>query len=67
MVRHQFVLKLDGAIDVDTDPEAKILMELEFQNKVCCDMLSSRGFDGQQFRLNASRVKMMGLKLLLRR
>ena len=35
MVRHEEVVEPDGTVDVDTDPEGKMLADLEFQNKVC--------------------------------
>ena len=40
MVRHEVVVEPDGTVDVDTDPEGKMLAELEFQNKVYCNMLT---------------------------
>ena len=39
MVHHQVIVKSDSAVDVDIDPEAKILIELEIQTKsvvICC-------------------------------
>ena len=34
MVCHEVVVELYGTVDVDTDPEGKMLADLDFQNKV---------------------------------
>ena len=47
MVHHEVVVEPDGTVDVDTDPEVKMLADLEFQNKVCCNMSTLKGFDGK--------------------
>ena len=47
MVRHEVLVEPDGTINVDIDPEGKMLADLEFQNKVCCNMLTLKGFDGK--------------------
>ena len=47
MVRHEVLVEPDGTVDVDTDPEGKMVADLEFQNKVCCNMLTLKGFDGK--------------------
>ena len=47
MVRHEVVVEPDGTVGVDTDNGVKILADLEFQNKVCCNMLTLKGFDGK--------------------
>ena len=47
MVRHDVVVEPDGTVDVDTDPEGKMLADLEFQNKVCCNMLALKGLYGK--------------------
>ena len=39
MVHHEVLVEPDGTVDVDTDPEGKMLADLEFQNKVCCNIL----------------------------
>ena len=41
MVRHEVLVEPDGTVDVDTDHEGNMLADLEFQNKVCCNMLTS--------------------------
>lgn len=55
-VRHQVVVEEDGTIDLETDPKAQLLIQLENENKVCCSMLDRKGFDGLQFRINAPNV-----------
>ena len=57
MVRHEVLVEPYGTVDVDTYPEGKMLADLEFQNKVCCNMLTLKGLDGKSFRLNAPRIK----------
>ena len=47
MVRNEVVVEPDGTVDVDTDPEGKMLAYLDFQNKLCCNMLTLKGFDGK--------------------
>ena len=56
MVHHEVVVEPDGTVDLDTDPEGKMLAYLEFQNNLCCNMLNLKGFDGKEFRLNAPRI-----------
>ena len=47
IVRHEVVVEPDGTVDVDTDTEGKMLADLEFQIRVCCNMLTLKGFDGK--------------------
>ena len=47
MVRHEVVVEPYGTVDVDTDHEGKLLADLKFQNKVCCNKLTLKGFDGK--------------------
>ena len=47
MVCHEEVVETNGNVDVDTNPEGKMLADLEFQNKVCCNMLTLKGFNGK--------------------
>ena len=49
MVQHEVVVEPDGNVDVDTyiDPEGNMLAKMEFQNKLCCNMLNLKGFDGK--------------------
>ena len=47
MVRHEVLVEPDGTVDVDTDPEGKMVADLEFQNKVCYNILTLKGFDGK--------------------
>ena len=56
MVRHEVVVEPDGTVDLDTDPEGKMLAYLEFQNNLCCNMLTLKGFNGKDFWLNAPRI-----------
>ena len=55
-VRHQVVLEEDGTIDLETDPEAHLLIQLQQSNNLCCFILNSNGFDGYKLKLNAPRV-----------
>ena len=55
-VRHQVVIEEDGTIDVETDPEARLLIQLQQTNNLCCSILNSKGFDGYQLKLNAPLV-----------
>jgi len=52
-VRHEVVVEGDGAIDVDTDPKANLLYNLEMENKMCCTVLISKGYDGNQLKMHA--------------
>ena len=56
-VRHEVVIEDNGTIDVDSDPQAVMLMNLELENKLCCSALSNKGFDGDQLRLEAPKIK----------
>ena len=47
MVRHEVVVEPNGTVYIYTDHEGKMLADLEFQNKVCCNMLTLKGFDGK--------------------
>ena len=47
MVHHEVVVEPDWTFGVGTDPEVKMLADLELQNKVCCNMLTLKGFDGK--------------------
>ena len=55
-VRHQVVVEEDGTIDLETDSEAQLLIQLQQTNNVCCSILNSKGFDGYQLKLNAPLV-----------
>ena len=55
-MRHEVVVEDDGTIDLDMDPQVVLLANLEPQNKTCCTILTSKGLDGSQFRLDAPRV-----------
>ena len=46
-MRHEVVFEPDGTVDIDTDPEGKMLAELEFQNKACCNVLTLKVFNGK--------------------
>ena len=45
MVRHEVVVEPDGTVDVGTYPEGKMLADLEFHNKICCNILTLKGSD----------------------
>ena len=55
-VRHQVVVEEDGTIDLETDPEAQLLIEIQQTNNLCCSILNSKGFDRYQLKLDAPRV-----------
>jgi ketol-acid reductoisomerase len=55
-VRHEIVVSADGTVDVDADPETAKYMQLEAHNKLCCDLLSASGFDGDKLRAKAPEV-----------
>ena len=54
-VRSHFFLEKDGNIDVDIDHYALLLSNLELENKLYCYILTSKGFDGDLLRLDATR------------
>ena len=56
MVLRKVVIVPHETVDVDTDSEGKMLAYLELQNKVYCNMLTLKGFDGKEFRLKAPRI-----------
>ena len=56
MVLRTVVIVPHETVDVDTDSEGKMLAYLELQNKVYCNMLTLKGFDGKEFRLKAPRI-----------
>jgi len=62
-VQHEVVLNADGTVNEEMDPQGYKLMELEQSNHQACDFLSSFGFDGSQFRLEAPRKHMKKYKL----
>ena len=47
IVHHEVVFEPDGTVDIYTDPEGKILADLEFQNKACFNILTLKGFNGK--------------------
>jgi hypothetical protein len=52
-VRHELVRDENGVYVVDADPMSQLYIQLETHNGLCCDLLSSLGFDGDAFRVNA--------------
>ena len=44
-VYHQVLLQADGSVDEEADPETHALLCLEKENKMCCNFLSSRGYN----------------------
>ena len=56
MVRHQVVRDINGVIYVDADPHSELLLQMEVHNKLSCDLLSSRGFGGNQLRAKAPSI-----------
>ena len=43
----------DGSYNVDADPMSSLYIQLEAHNTLCCDLLSSLGFDGDALRAKA--------------
>ena len=52
-VRHELVQEADGTYNVDADPQSSLLIQLEAHNRLCCDLLSFRGCDGEKLRKQA--------------
>ena len=52
-VRHELVQEADGTYNVDADPQSALLIQLEAHNRLCCDLLSFRGCDGEKLRKQA--------------
>jgi len=50
------VVREDGTIDVDTEPKATLFYNLEMENKMCCTVLTSKGYDGNKFKMYAPRI-----------
>ena len=63
-VIHEIVVSADGTVDVEADPETAKYMQLEAHNKLCCDLLSARGFDGDKLRAKAPEVTQNGFASL---
>jgi len=55
-VRHEVVVEVYDTIDVDIDPNANLLYNLDMENKMCCTVLTSKGYDGSQFKIHAPRL-----------
>ena len=58
-VQYQVVVEADGTIDVDSDSEALLLANMAQDNAFYCISLSSKGYYGQIFRLNVTKVVRM--------
>ena len=56
IVRHQVVRDSNGVCDVDADYHSELLLHVEVHNKLCCGLLSSRGFDSDQLREKAPSI-----------
>ena len=63
-VIHEIVVSADGTVDVEADPETAKCMQLEAHNKLCCDLLSAQGFDGDKLRAKAPEVTQNGFASL---
>ncbi|MGH3054194.1 MAG: hypothetical protein ACRDL7_04355 [Gaiellaceae bacterium] len=50
-VRHEIFVDSDGAIDFTKDPQAAHLSQIQAENKISCDELNKRGYNGDVFRL----------------
>ena len=54
--RHRVVVEEDFTIDIETNPEAPLLLNLEQENNLCCSVLDLKSFNEQQLRLNAPKI-----------
>jgi hypothetical protein len=54
--RYDIVVHAEGVIDMDASPESAKLMALEEINRLCCDLLSARGMDGEKLRDEAPKI-----------
>ncbi|TAH02125.1 MAG: hypothetical protein EAZ17_03930 [Sphingobacteriales bacterium] len=52
-VRHEIVEEEDGTYNLEADPMSSLFLQLETHNTLCCDLLSSVGFDGDMLRAKA--------------
>ena len=50
------MVEVDGTIDVDINPKVNLFYNLETENKICCTVLPSKGYEGNQFKIHAPRV-----------
>ena len=48
--------EVDDTIDVATYPNVNLLYTLERDNKMCYTVLTSKGHDGDQFKIHSPRV-----------
>ena len=56
-VRHEVVVDANGVVDLESDPVATQFLELEQENWLCCDLLSSIGCNVSIFKAKAPRLK----------
>ena len=49
-VRREVVVQVDDTIDVDIDPKPNLLYNLDIDKKVCYTILTSKYYDGNQFK-----------------
>jgi len=55
-VRHKVVVEVNGSIDMDICPKINLIYNLEMENKMCYTVLTSKGHDGDQFKIHSPRV-----------
>ena len=46
-VKHEVVLRPDGSIDIEADPQSTILIEIEKENKEAVAKINQLGGDGK--------------------
>ena len=66
-VIHEIAVSADATVDAEADPETAKYMQLEAHNKLCCDLLSARGFDGDKLRAKAPEVTQNGFASIHKR
>ena len=55
-VKHEVVLRPDGSIDLDADPQSTILIEIEKENKEAVAKINQLGGDGKHLSIDAPKL-----------
>jgi len=50
-IHHEVHYTENGNVDMEADPKTAKLLAIEVHNKLCCDLLSAKGCDSDQFQL----------------
>ena len=62
-LKHEVVLRPDGSIDLDADPQLTILIEIEKENKEAVAKINELGGDGKHLSIDAPKLSAQRKKI----